>query len=464
MLTVIKKYRHCFEVDVSKGSGRGSYSGELRFESGKYFVVPLVGIFAWLPYIPGDLALHRYPMFAALMHLSLCVLSAILVLLVVTKPLKHRPSLTLKILITYLYVVTPIVTATSGEAAITAYLGGCTFVMLLLPIAPLSLKYKFTVQAMFIAVFAVTCALYSTGIVNSATYAVVDALIACLFSGLLSYIHNRFRFKTWQRRQELKATTFERNAIRHDLDEVLELKTKLANSNRAKSEFLSRMSHEMRTPINIIMGIVQMSRIQPDYAEEYFDEIEIASYELKEMIDDILDASGLEYGVFKLADVVFDFMNAFDGCVRLIRPQVLQKNQTLLEDFDSNLPKTIVGDEKRFKQVIFNLLANAVKFSPEHGEIRLSAAMIDECESAVTLKIEVSDNGIGISKEKQDKIFEMFEQGDGGVDREYSGIGVGLSLSKRIVELMDGEIWIESLLGEGTTVKFTCKMKKQQLY
>ena len=118
------------------------------------------------------------------------------------------------------------------------------------------------------------------------------------------------------------------------------------------------------------------------------------------------------------------------------------------------------GDEKRLKQVINIFLSNAIKFTPENGEICFDARKISEDDIMITIQIEVTDNGIGISKEQQDKLFSIFEQADGSLSREYGGIGLGLALSKRIIEMMDGDIWVESELGKGSKFYLTCKLKR----
>jgi signal transduction histidine kinase len=127
---------------------------------------------------------------------------------------------------------------------------------------------------------------------------------------------------------------------------------------------------------------------------------------------------------------------------------------------DPSLPAPLFGDEKHLSQVIAHLLTNAVKFTPQHGDILLSVRTLNEDSETVTLQIAITDNGIGISKEHRKKIFDLFEQGNGGSTRKYSGTGLGLHLAKRIVEAMGGKIWVESELGTGSMFAFICKLRK----
>jgi len=242
------------------------------------------------------------------------------------------------------------------------------------------------------------------------------------------------------------------------------------HSSRAKSEFLARMSHEMLTPMNAVTGMLQIIKMKgvPENLKDYIKDINIASSHLLEMINDVLDISGMEYGVFKLNNDTFNSVIMFKGVYEAAQFNVSQKKQHLNFNLDPTIPKALIGDEKRLKQVISNLLANAVKYTPDEGEIYFVARLIKDQVSPyeitlkdsnmVTLQFEVADNGIGISEEQQKGIFTIFEQADGSNTRKHGGIGIGLALSKRIIEMMDGNISIESELGKGAKFIFTCKL------
>ena len=250
---------------------------------------------------------------------------------------------------------------------------------------------------------------------------------------------------------------------RHMTENVKTALLEAEEANRVKDEFLSRMSHEMLTPMNTITGMSQIMSINglPDDLIESHAEIEKASRHLLRLVNDLLDMTSRKAGTFTLAMSVFSFADMFNAIMKETSPAIEEKQQTLNLDIDPAIPQQMLGDEKRLSQVITNLLLNAIKFSPEQGEIHLSARMTNEKNGIVTLQIEVKDNGIGISKEQQKGIFELFEQVDGGLTRKVGGVGLGLPLSEHIVELMGGKIWLDSELGKGSTFTFTCKFKKR---
>ena len=234
----------------------------------------------------------------------------------------------------------------------------------------------------------------------------------------------------------------------------------------AKSEFLSRMSHEMRTPMNAIIGMLQVLEMEgiPENIRKHCEVMESSAHTLLSIIDDMLDISDMKYGSFKLTESVFDFKIMLREVLLNADKIASKKHQMLNCHTDSNIPVTMSGDGPRLKHVIANLLANAVKFSPENGEIYFNTQIIEEDKETITIQFDVTDDGIGISREQQENIFSTFEQADNGNNREYNGIGIGLALSKRIIELMGGNIWVESELGKGSKFYFTCKLKKAELF
>ena len=262
---------------------------------------------------------------------------------------------------------------------------------------------------------------------------------------------------------------FERDAIEHDLNMIKRLKADLLSAkehaeylSRAKSLFLSRMSHEMRTPMNAIMGMLQVIMIRnvPDHIKGCLETIDTESRNLLELIDNVLDVSDMEYEFFKLAEKPFSWNKLVDDVLTEAVRNSSVKNQTLERDIDPNIPSAFVGDEMRLRQVLSNLLSNAVKYTHDHGTVCFSARVLNDDSVTVTLEMIVSDNGVGISHEQQKVLFNLFEQIDGGHTRKQGGIGIGLVLSKRIIELMGGTISVESELDKGTTFTLTCKLFK----
>ncbi|MCL2009981.1 MAG: ATP-binding protein [Synergistaceae bacterium] len=233
-------------------------------------------------------------------------------------------------------------------------------------------------------------------------------------------------------------------------------------ANKAKSEFMSNMSHEMRTPLNAITGMATIGgnaagTERKDYALK---KIKSASAHLLSVINDVLDISKIETNMLELTPVEFDFENSLQKVASLLSFQMEEKQHRFSFDVNGKIPFLVIGDEQRLAQVITNLLSNAVKFTPEGGEISLKASLAGEKNGVCELLVEVSDSGIGISAEQQDKLFLPFSQVESGSNRKYGGTGLGLAISKRIVELMGGEIRVESELGKGSRFIFTVKMPR----
>ena len=259
----------------------------------------------------------------------------------------------------------------------------------------------------------------------------------------------------------------ERNAIESNLNVVLKLQSELVaakeqaeHSSRVKGEFLSRMSHEMRTPLNAITGMTRLMKMRPDRAKECLEEIENATSHLLGMINDVLDISGMEYGAIKLYETEFSFRAMVEGVLKETAGFSEAKVQQISTHIDDSVPEILIGDEKRLEQILICLLSNAIKFTPDSGEINIKARITGEDDKKCTVEVTVEDNGIGISKEEQKGIFDIFEQVDGSNKREHDGIGVGLALSKRIIEMMGGRIIVISEPSKGSTFRFTCILRK----
>ena len=231
-------------------------------------------------------------------------------------------------------------------------------------------------------------------------------------------------------------------------------------ASRAKSEFLSNMSHEMRTPMNAIIGMTAIGKGTDNIERKDYslNKIEDASVHLLGVINDVLDMAKIEANRLELSPVEYDFERMLQKVIDVVNFRVDEKRQRLSVTVDDKVPRLLVGDDQRLAQVITNLLSNAVKFTPEEGEISLKAFLAAEDGENCELQIEVADNGIGISSKQQKKLFSAFGQAESGTSREFGGTGLGLIISKRIVELMGGKIWIESELGKGARFGFTVKV------
>jgi signal transduction histidine kinase/CheY-like chemotaxis protein len=218
-----------------------------------------------------------------------------------------------------------------------------------------------------------------------------------------------------------------------------------AAANLAKSEFLAKMSHEIRTPLNGIVGMSDALIQQNLTAEqkEYAEIIKKSSDLLLSIINDVLDYSKIEAGKMLLEEIPFKISDEIDFARELFKPLAEEKKIEIQSLISPKVPDNIIGDPFRLRQVLSNLLSNSVKFTKE-GKILLSVDLLEEYSGNITLIFNVEDTGIGIPKDKLDSIFSSFTQADGNTTRKYGGSGLGTTISKQLVELMSGEIWVES--------------------
>ena len=247
----------------------------------------------------------------------------------------------------------------------------------------------------------------------------------------------------------------------HDMTEHIEAKQRTEQASMAKSNFLASMSHEIRTPLNAIIGMTAIAESTDDPGRKNYclEKISGASTHLLGIINDILDMSKIEEGKFELSCTEFDFSAMLHRVMGIFEFRLGEKKQQLVMTIDPLVPRHIITDEQRLAQVITNLINNAIKFTPNEGKIGLEAKRIDPGEEAGTcvLEFRITDTGIGISREQQSKLFRPFVQVDSSISRKFGGTGLGLGISKTIVEMMQGSIRIESELGQGAAFIFTIR-------
>jgi len=231
---------------------------------------------------------------------------------------------------------------------------------------------------------------------------------------------------------------------------------------KAKSTFLSSMSHEIRTPLNAIIGMTTIGKMSPDIQkkDDAFFKIDGASKHLLGVINDILDMSKIEANKLELSNVSFKFKNVLEKTSDIVNPRIDEKRQKLDINIADEIPETFIGDDQRLTQVITNLLSNAVKFTPDEGHVLIDCRLLSERSGMCRIEVSVTDTGIGITDEQKSRLFQSFEQADAGISRNFGGSGLGLLISKRIVELMDGEIWVESQPGKGSKFVFNVLLKR----
>jgi len=246
------------------------------------------------------------------------------------------------------------------------------------------------------------------------------------------------------------------------MEELAKQQAEARSASEAKSTFLATMSHEIRTPLNAIVGMTSIGTAaqDPERMKYCFTRIEDASKHLLGVINDILDMSKIEAGKFDLSLADFNFESMLRRVVGVMNFRLNEKNQAFDLFIDKTIPNNLFGDDMRLAQVITNLLSNAVKFTPEHGTIKLATRLIEEVDGVCLIRFTVTDTGIGISQDQQDRLFQSFQQADSNTTRKFGGTGLGLSISKSIVEMMDGEIWVDSELGKGSAFSFSVRVKR----
>ncbi|MCU0554794.1 MAG: PAS domain S-box protein [Syntrophales bacterium] len=232
-------------------------------------------------------------------------------------------------------------------------------------------------------------------------------------------------------------------------------------ANRAKSEFLARMSHEIRTPLNGIIGMTELCLGQdPDEnIKGLLQTLYGEARSLSGLIDDILDLAKIEAGKMVLGTCPFDLADLIRTVEEGFAPRARQKGLHFETYLAPDIPVNLVGDPVRLRQVLVNLIGNALKFTPAGG-VSVSGELVRDAGGAVTVMVSVSDTGIGIPPDRQQRIFEAFEQADGSTTRQYGGTGLGIAIAKEIVRMMGGEIGVVSEPGEGSTFWFTAELQK----
>ncbi|MDR0885345.1 MAG: response regulator [Clostridiales Family XIII bacterium] len=405
------------------------FTDELTFDARVFNLVCVVGIFALLTSAIGHIIEHSHLLMMIVKFIM--ILSAALLLYLCNKYNIHKYG-RIAVILGFCDVLFPLVFLANGgsNGGMAAY-----YVLTMILIFLLSEGSAFFIFMGIHLIIIVSCYLldryHNSFIIPLDVFQhYADNIISIVVSGLFIGLITKGVYALFRREQ---------------------IKSEAAS--KAKGDFLAQMSHEMRTPMNAILGMTTILENSDDLElhKTNVQKIQMASTQLLGVINDILDMSKIEANKLELSQESFDFTKMIDNIMTVMNYDINAKQQHFTLDIDSAIPQYLIGDKQRLAQVITNLLSNAIKFTPQEGSISLNAHLTGQNDEFCAIRISIADTGIGITEEQMPRLFHTFEQADNSTSRRFGGTGLGLTISKQIVELMGGSIWAISTPNEGST-------------
>lgn len=428
------------------GMGRdtlaANFNDELHYHAGWVLLFSCAMSLTWLTYIPFDAELHPEQPLIAVLRWSLVVFSVVVLLLRRIPFLRQRNQYLLLLWGAWVLGSSGIITGLT--AVDPTYVAGFVLVICLLPMAPLRVSYS--VGLLFIGLLSFLTTVYVMGVDLTKPrirYTLNDLVVASMIVAFFIFLVNTYRYRTWK-----SAKIIERESSLRVQQADLE--------SQAKSRFIATMSHEIRTPMNGIIGMAEMlqtSRLDKEQ-KNFVEVISYSSRSLLNVINDILDYSKIEAGRVTLEKVDFDVFGLCAEIATIFKSTAHRNSIEFVVCVDPEIPLQIKGDPSRIRQVLLNLIGNAFKFT-RVGRVELRVEKGEVTLDGGTLEFTILDTGIGISQAQQATLFRPFQQADSSITREYGGTGLGLSISKSLIELMGGEIEVDSAPRQGSTFSFS---------
>lgn len=438
----MKRLKHSALFGNGRGELSATFNQELHYHAGWVLLFSCAMSLTWLSYIPVDTLLHPEQGAIVMLRWGLVVVSAAVLMLRRIRYFRERNQI---LLVLWGWYLTGACGAITGLTAVDpTYVSGFVLVTCLIPMAPLRVPYALSSLALGLLALLLSASYVGVDLTQTRVrYTVNDVVVASMIVTFFIFLMNSYRYRTWK-----SAKIIERESS---------IKVQQADlQSQAKSRFIATMSHEIRTPMNGVIGMAEMLQTTSLSKEQknFVDVISYSSRSLLNVINDILDYSKIEAGRVTLEKTDFDVYALCAEIATIFKSTADKNSIEFVVCVDPDVPTHVKGDPSRLRQVLLNLIGNAFKFT-RVGRVEVKVEKGPDTIDGGELAFTILDTGIGISQVQQAKLFKPFQQADSSITREYGGSGLGLSISKSLIELMGGDITVDSAPRQGSTFSFT---------